>query len=605
MKNQVKVIRYTSDKLRQEFQEILNDLSDSIQNETFIKVLGKDLVKEIRNRLNYTQAKLNQEFSLVIAGDFKRGKSTLINALLKTTAVTTDVLPETVTINEIRYGSELKIDACLIDGGQFKLEPEELKAEKLVPILAQHPNQVSHLKIETPVEWLRGLRLVDTPGTGDILKRFDSQVQAYLSQADVVVWVISALCPLSESEQAFLRLSVFPHDFPKLFFLVNLMDIFHTDEQAERLLNATQKKISRLFPHAHVFGVSALDEFCQTQSLPRPNPDLASSLESSFQAFRDCLQESIILNRDVIQLTRRSVQMEQLLKGFESSIRLLNNAIDVNPLHLKSAIAQCENHDSELYSRIDKHKQEMRQEIATLSEQTCRWIDEFIARLEKEAIALLPNFHLDDIRRHFNFFLIDKLRQAIQHCLDTHQPAIIESANKARKSIFEDFKLLTTVQLSGIVATTSTALDELPWTSMDTVYLVINFGRIGGLVQLLTSLLRQQTTDLKKSKEAINYRHQLQAALPKVKTYVWEEISNIYTNIAANIEQQIDQIYQEEIEASQAAMKQAQQLKKSREEHLTTTREGVQSALSLFADTYSSLKSFRQKLGGDNFSSFT
>ncbi|NJM23913.1 MAG: hypothetical protein HC907_37645 [Richelia sp. SM1_7_0] len=97
--------------------------------------------------------------------------------------------------------------------------------------------------MKQPVEWLQGVRLVDTPGTGDILHKFDRQLQTYLQKADVVVWVMSALAPLSESEQAFLKLAVLPQDFPKLLFAINWMDIIPNDIEAERVLNSIYNKI--------------------------------------------------------------------------------------------------------------------------------------------------------------------------------------------------------------------------------------------------------------------------------------------------------------------------------------------------------------------------
>lgn len=211
----------------------------------------------------------------------------------------------------------------------------------------------------------------------------------------MVLWVISALSPLTESEQVFLRLSLAPQNFPKLFFIVNMMDFARTNAEAERLLNATREKISGIFPDAHVFGVSALDEFCRNKALPRPNLDLASALESSFQSLRDSLQESILLNQDLIQIERSVVQMMQLIQKFESGIVLTRNAMQADKLHLEEAIKQCEKNSSELYMRIEKHKQEMREEISSLCEQTRYWINEFIERLETEVIACISYFNLN------------------------------------------------------------------------------------------------------------------------------------------------------------------------------------------------------------------
>lgn len=598
MSQNIKVIRYAPEQLHYEFQELLNHFAAQSQSETILRLLGKDLLKEIRLKSNQIQKRLNQEFSLVVAGEFKRGKSTFINALLKTDVVTTNITPETVTINEIEYGSELKINACLTDGGLVGLEHEELYAEKLRLILAQYPNQISHLNIETPVEYLQGLRLVDTPGTGDIFKQFDSQIHTYLSQADMVLWVISALSPLSESEQAFLRLSLAPQNFPKLFFIVNMMDCVHTKAEAERLLYATRKKISVLFPDAHVFGVSALDEFCRNKSLPRPNMDLASILESSFQSLRDSLQKSILLNKDLIQIERAAVQMTQLVQRFESRIVLIRDAMQADKLCLKDAIKHCEKNTSELYTQIEKHKQEMREEISKLCEQTRNWMNEFIERLETEAIACISDFHLDKVRSHFHFFLTDKLRQAIQQCLNTHQPAIIKIANKTKISIFEDFHQLTNISITGVdlAAVTSVTLQDVPWANLDTLNLLTYVIGVDEIVQLLTSLFIHQKNESEKSDHTINYRQQLQEYLPELKDSILQKVGETYAQISTKIEKEIEQAYQQEIAASLAAMKQAQQLSISGEENITTANEEVQVAMSLVKDTRSELQSFRDKL---------
>ncbi|NEQ27756.1 MAG: dynamin family protein, partial [Microcoleus sp. SIO2G3] len=215
MELQNKYISYEFTYLRQDFLEIINDFSEGLRLEKVQNAIGKSLFKHIQTQISQILSRLEADFVLVLVGDFKRGKSTLINALLGEPVVTTDVTPETVTINHIQYGSETKINVCLTDGGQVELEKDELKSEQLNLILEKLPQPVSHLKIETSNEWLRGLRLVDTPGTGDIFKRFDSKVHTYLLQADAVIFVVSALAPFAESEQAFLQMSVIPQDFPK------------------------------------------------------------------------------------------------------------------------------------------------------------------------------------------------------------------------------------------------------------------------------------------------------------------------------------------------------------------------------------------------------
>jgi len=584
-------IRYDFAALRQEFLEIFQDFSTAMDIEKVRRVLGKNLFKQLGTQENQIRDRLAGEFSLVVVGDFKRGKSTLINALLGTQIVTTNVTPETVSINQIQYGRELKIQACLADGGRISLEPEDLSAERLLPILDKLPQKVSHLSIDAPVEWLQGMRLVDTPGTGDIFKQFDSQVHAYLSQADAVIFVISALSPLSMSERAFLQLAILPQDFPKLFFVVNMMDMARSDADAQRLLDTITTKITRLFPNARVFGVSALDEFCRIQSLGRPNPERAQVLEADFQIFRDCLQESILLNRDLIHLNRATAQMERILQGLESQISLLRQAMQTDKLRLSQAVAQCENESSELVTKIKQHKQIMQDAIAQFSEQACQWMTEFIIRLQKEAIATIPNYQMNDIRRHYHFFLTNSLRKAISLCLDAHRAAIVKSAEQTITAISEDFHSLIDLRLSDTKVAKVT-FGDLAWTNFDTLQMVLHYSPF----ELISDLLIGQARMSQGASQTNSFQEKLKNALPELASSLTQQIQSVYNNIAAKIEQQIETAYQQDIEKSLETLRQAQELSAAGEQKIATTDQDLPEILSILTDTRSALKGFKQKL---------
>lgn len=595
MKALNKTIRYNLTNLRQEFFALLKDFLTDMETEKIKNALGRDTLKKLHAQENEIRNRLETDFSLVVIGDFKRGKSTLINALLGTEVVTTDISPETVTINQIHYGPELKIEVCLTDGGKIPIETECLKAERLTPLLEQLPQKVSHLNIEAPVEWLKGLCLVDTPGTGDVFKRFDSQVHAYLSQADAVLVTISALSPLSRSEQAFLQLSVIPQDFPKVFFIVNMMDMVRSDEEAERILNLIRGRIINLFPSAKLFGISAYDEFCRLQSLPRRNPQRASRLEADFQTFRDCLQQSIVLNRDLIQLNRATNQTKRMLQGIESNIGLLRKAMQSDQAHLSQAIAQCENESSELSNKVKQHKQTIENSMEELGDQACNWMNEFLMRFEKEAIDNLKDFQLTDIQRHYHFFFSDLLRKAMSMCLDTHKSAIIEIAEKATKEISEDFQRLTEVNLSSSDVVGKATFGDLLWINLDTVGFVLKFSPFK-LFSFGTHLLLDQFKELKEIKQIVAYQQKLKNSLPEIRISVVQQIQSVYSKIAEEIEQEIETSYQQDIEASLSTLRQAQELSAEGEQKVVITDESLQEAQAIIGSTGSSLQALSQKL---------
>ncbi|KST68149.1 hypothetical protein [Mastigocoleus testarum] len=139
-------------------------------------------------------------------------------------------------------------------------------------------------------------------------------------------------------------------------------------------------------------------------------------------------------------------------------------------------------------------------------------------------------------------------------------------------------------------------MEDVIWTNIDTLNLLINEIGIDEIPQLLTNLFIHQKTESEKSKHAITYRQKLQEYIPELKDSILEKITDIYAQIMTKIEKQIEQAYQEEIAASLAAMKQAQQISISGEEKMFTTNEDVQIAISLVKNTRSELQPLREKL---------
>jgi len=585
---------YNLEQLSQEFLAGLGDFSDWVETEKIRNVLGRDLIRKLRTQEKQIRMRLDSDFSLVVVGDFKRGKSTLINALLGSQVASTAVTSETVTINVIQYGDHLRVEACLVDGRRVELHPDQLSSERLLPILKGLPKPISHLRIEVPVEWLKGLCLVDTPGTGDIMRRFDKQVHAYLSRADVLIYVMFTPAVLSESERAFLKCSVLPQDFPKVFFVVNRLDEI-SEIEAQRLMERTRCQISNLFPNSYTFGLSALDEFSRLQGIERPNLSRAPTLEAEFQLFRNCIHNSILLNKNLIQLDRATDLMDQMLLSFESNMGLIKSAMQSDQQRLHEAIQQCENTTSDLYVRLEQHKQQIRQKIDSLCEEALEWMNVFVTRLDYEAIATISQFELKEVQKHFHFFLTDALRKAVSQCLDTHSPCIAESVDKTLKLMTDEFQNLSHNDLFNLDVAQAT-FGDLPWTNFDTFNLLLELSGSDGIFELAGHLLLRQAKDLQELRQASQYIRRLKDSLHQLRQTVAQEVRLLYDNIAQKIEIRITEVYQQAIEASLSAMRQAQKIASHDNQHIKSTNEGLQEALTLLSDTRVFLKSFKQKL---------
>ncbi len=176
----------------------------------------------------------NNRFNLVVVGQFKRGKTTFINALLGDNILPTAVVPLTSIVTVIEYGTETEVTVIFNDGNRKQVPVQDLPyyvTEKGNP---HNEKDVFEVIIKYPSEYLKGgVRLIDTPGVGSVYKHNTDVAYEYLPRSDATVFLISVDQPLSEAEIKFLK-DVKGYS-EKIFFLQNKADYLSADELKESL----------------------------------------------------------------------------------------------------------------------------------------------------------------------------------------------------------------------------------------------------------------------------------------------------------------------------------------------------------------------------------
>jgi len=174
-------------------------------------------------------------FTLAVLGQFKRGKSSLINAIIGRELLPTGVLPITSAITIVKFGPR---DRLLIEREELQW-PEDVPLAQLADYVTEHGNPGNRKKIKTatvevPVPFLRpGLEFADTPGVGSAIVANTATTQAFLPHCDAVLFVTSIETPLTAGELAFLR-EIRQH-VHKIFFVVNKIDLLAEPDQREVL----------------------------------------------------------------------------------------------------------------------------------------------------------------------------------------------------------------------------------------------------------------------------------------------------------------------------------------------------------------------------------
>lgn len=147
---------------------------------------------------------------VVVIGDFKQGKSSLVNALLGTNVCPVDDDVATAVPTYLRYGSQPRAE-LLFDGDPPRREPIEIDAIRRhvtedVGVAAEPPAGVI---VQLPRNMLAsGLVIVDTPGVGGLGSAHAAASLAAVSMADAVLFVTDAAQELTAVELQFLRRAV-------------------------------------------------------------------------------------------------------------------------------------------------------------------------------------------------------------------------------------------------------------------------------------------------------------------------------------------------------------------------------------------------------------
>jgi GTPase SAR1 family protein len=177
---------------------------------------------------------VTNRFNLVVVGQFKRGKTTFINALLGADILPTAVVPLTSIVTVIEYGSEINVRVFFNDGRKEKVPIEHLRdyvTEKGNP---RNERDVAEVVIEYPSEYLKdGVRLIDTPGVGSVYQHNTEVAYEYLPRCDATIFLISVDQPLSRAELDFLQDVKVYSD--RIFFLQNKSDFLSEVERDESL----------------------------------------------------------------------------------------------------------------------------------------------------------------------------------------------------------------------------------------------------------------------------------------------------------------------------------------------------------------------------------
>lgn len=201
-------------------------------------------------------------FSIAVVGDFNRGKSTFINALLGEQILPSDILPTTAIINRITYRLIPGVKICFQDGREQEIAVCELTnyVTKLTEESEAVAARVKEAIVYYPLPYCQdnNVEIIDTPGLSDDTD-MTSVTLSILRQCEIAIMMISAHSPFSINEQNFLTQKLLAKGIRRVLFVVNGIDRFNRPEDAERVVKFIKNRIQE-----------SIQEWAEQQSSSEP-----------------------------------------------------------------------------------------------------------------------------------------------------------------------------------------------------------------------------------------------------------------------------------------------------------------------------------------------
>ena len=375
----------------------IHDDSQSDKNNEKELISSMD-VDEVRKKIE------NDKLKILIAGQFKTGKSTCINAMLGEDILPAYSTPCTAVITELNYSdhpsAELffkeKIDNIpedLCDKAKNhikndlsikgKVEPlhisnsehfaDELEDYLVIPMSTKEQGEsvsespYSLCKLFWPLELCKqDVEIIDSPGINEAEQR-DETTMSYIPKVDMVIHVLTALQIYSKADEAFDN-DIQSYGNPPVVFLTNRFDQLNSDRERERIKEYVFNKLQ--LDKKTSFGKNAVLFVSGLKALEARNSNNEKEfVESGFSSFENILSEIISSERGKIKFGHIKSIADNLEAFAKNRIDVLRNLLSKDSSELKKKFESNQKVFKELEERSELINNKIVKELDSLQKE--------------------------------------------------------------------------------------------------------------------------------------------------------------------------------------------------------------------------------------------
>ena len=354
-------------------------------------------------------------FNLVVVGQFKRGKTSLINALLGASVLPVAVVPLTSVVTIMKYGDALGINVHFNDGRATVIDPDSLAEYVTESGNPRNEKDVSEVVITYPSPYLKGgVQIIDTPGVGSVYEHNTDVAYRYLPKSDAALFLLSVDQPLSRAELEFLN-DVRQYS-NRIFFLLNKADYFSEDDLRQSMEFSKKVLKEVIGADVQIFPVSAKlalegklacsDEIAGKSHLPR----FASVLNAFLMEEKGKILLLSVTDNLLRLLSQTKFELDLEMKSLATPLEELKTKVLTFEEKKKEVLLEKGDFDILLDGEIKKLTGNVLDgDLAAYGNELRLKAEEDLRRCAHEGGGL----SLNELRKHFEEQIISDIRQAV------------------------------------------------------------------------------------------------------------------------------------------------------------------------------------------------
>lgn len=408
-------------------------------------------VLDVKDRLE------KDNFKVLVIGEFKRGKSTFINALMGKKILPSYATPCTAVINEVVYGKneqatlyfkskkEMPMDLhsvpkcaqqhILKHQNQDEIPPMSINVDELEQYVAISEEDLdkeqsdavkgtpySKVVLQYPIPLCRdGVELIDSPGLNENGVR-TKVTQDYLQQADAILFVLRCSAAGSVTEMDFIENEIQARGHKDIFFIFNAIDQVSEDEQP-RLKRFIQKKFVPLtaLGEKGIFFVSSADAL-----KAKNNHDQAALNNTGLPELETALSEYLRNNRGKEKLMMgirpakayinklRTEKVESFKQGLDQDVVQMQKKVEKEKPKLNLAFQNKKLVEGQIENAKKELRLELQRKMEIQYERVIKGVPDFVKGLQLENKMTVNPFTQKERKQKLEEEVVDSLQVFIQ-----------------------------------------------------------------------------------------------------------------------------------------------------------------------------------------------